>query len=182
MIRDVKLLDYLPEFMQEYREMKYLMLAENPEIQELEDETETIKNNQFILTCSESGISKYEKLVGILPDPGSGMEERKKRIIEKWGTAVPYNYARFVQRLNQLCWNEGYVIRPHFEQYKIELLVSLAERGQIRDLEWICETYIPANMDMSILNKITARTEEKLYVGGVLSICLDIEVNELENG
>ena len=178
MIRDVKLLNYLPEFMQEYREMKCLMLAEDPEVQKLEDETEIIKNNQFILTCNEKGLSKYEKLVGILPDPGSGIEERKKRVIEKWGTAVPYSYARFIQRLDQLCWNEGYVIRPHFGQYEIELLVSLAERGQIRDLEWICETYVPANMDVSLLNKIAVHAEEGLYAGGVVSICLNIEVNK----
>ena len=48
MIREVNLLSFLPEFVQEYREIKHIMNSEQPEIQKLEDETEIIKNNQFI--------------------------------------------------------------------------------------------------------------------------------------
>lgn len=43
MIREVNLLSFLPEFVQEYREIKHIMNSEQPEIQKLEDETEIIK-------------------------------------------------------------------------------------------------------------------------------------------
>ena len=48
MIRDVDLLSFLPEYMKEYREMKCLMMAEDPDVQKAEDATEDVKNNQFI--------------------------------------------------------------------------------------------------------------------------------------
>ena len=178
MIRDVELLEYLPEFVREYREMRYLMLAENPEIQTLEDATEVVKNNQFILTCSEKWIAKYEKLVAIIQDPGSSLEDRQRRVLEKWGTAVPYNYARFLKKLDALCWNEGYAIQPNFDAYEIEILVSLVEKGQIRDLEWLCETYIPANMDVKLINKISMYPEDTAWMNGVMSLCLIIDTEE----
>ena len=48
MIRTVKLENYLPLYIQEYREMWKLMQAENPEFQLANNETEKIKNNLFI--------------------------------------------------------------------------------------------------------------------------------------
>ena len=60
MIREVNLLSFLPEFVQEYREIKHIMNSEQPEIQKLEDETEIIKNNQFILSCDIDGIARFE--------------------------------------------------------------------------------------------------------------------------
>ena len=47
MIREVELLNHLPLFIQEYREIREIMKSENPEIQSLEDETEIIFNNNL---------------------------------------------------------------------------------------------------------------------------------------
>ncbi len=178
MIREVNLLSYLPEFVQDYREMKYLMLAENPEIQAVEDETEKVKNNQFIATCDSRWIVYYERQARIVPDPQSSLEERRRRVMEKWNASLPYNYAGLIRRLDGLCWNEGYTIRPDFPNYTIEILVSLVEQGQVRDLEWICETYIPANMEVILTNKVQAYPETMMGAGGALSICMIFEAEE----
>ena len=93
MIRDVDLLSFLPEYMKEYREMKCLMMAEDPDVQKVEDATEDVKNNQFIQSCDIRWISMFERMVGILPDPLASIEERRRRVLEKWRAAAPYNYA-----------------------------------------------------------------------------------------
>ena len=134
MIRDVDLLSFLPEYMKEYREMKCLMMAEDPDVQKAEDATEDVKNNQFIQSCDIRWISMFERMVGILPDPLASIEERRRRVLEKWRAAAPYNYTGLIRQLNGLCWNEGYAIRPDFPEYKIEILVTLVDQGQIREL------------------------------------------------
>jgi len=68
MIREVELLNHLPLFIQEYREIREIMKSENPEIQSLEDETEIIFNNQFIQSCNLKGIAKFEELMKITPE------------------------------------------------------------------------------------------------------------------
>lgn len=178
MIRDVDLLSFLPEYMKEYREMKCLMMAEDPDVQKAEDATEDVKNNQFIQSCDIRWISMFERMVGILPDPLARIEERRRRVLEKWRAAAPYNYAGLIRQLNGLCWNEGYAIRPDFPEYKIEILVTLVEQGQIRDLEWICETYIPANMNVILSNKMKAYQSIDEKAGGVISTCFFYEAEE----
>lgn len=178
MIRDVDLLSFLPEYMKEYREMKCLMMAEDPDVQKAEDATEDVKNNQFIQSCDIRWISMFERMVGILPDPLASIEERRRRVLEKWRAAAPYNYAGLIRQLNGLCWNEGYVIRPDFLKYTIEILVTLVEQGQIRDLEWICETYIPANMNVILSNKMKAYQSIDEKAGGVISTCFFYEAEE----
>ena len=179
MIRDVDLLSFLPEYMKEYRETKCLMMAEDPDVQKAEDATEDVKNNQFIQSCDIRWISMFERMVGILPDPLASIEERRRRVLEKWRAAAPYNYAGLIRQLNGLCWNEGYAIRPDFPEYKIEILVTLVEQGQIRDLEWICETYIPANMDVRITNKMKAYQSLTAEAGGVFSTCFFYDAEEV---
>ena len=179
MIREVDLLSYLPEYMKEYREMKCLMMAEDPDVQKAEDATEDVKNNQFIQSCDIRWISMFERMVGILPDPLASIEERRRRVLEKWRAAAPYNYAGLIRQLNGLCWKEGYAIRPDFPEYKIEILVTLVEQGQIRDLEWICETYIPANMDVRITNKMKAYQSLTAEAGGVSSTCFFYDAEEV---
>ena len=87
--------------------------------------------------------------------------------------------AGLIRQLNGLCWNEGYAIRPNFPEYKIEILVTLVEQGQIRDLEWICETYIPANMDVRITNKMKAYQSLTAEAGGVSSTCFFYDAEEV---
>ena len=179
MIREVNLLSYLPEYIQSYREMKQLMLAEIPDIQKAEDATEVVKNDQFINTCDLRWIPMFERMVGIIPDPMASIKDRRRRVLEKWRAAAPYNYVGLIKQLNGLCWNEGYVIRPDFLKYTIEILVTLVEQGQIRDLEWICETYIPANMDVRITNKMKAYQSLTAEAGGVFSTCFFYDAEEV---
>ena len=90
MIRDVKLLGHLPPFIQEYLEIREIMKTENPEFQLVEDESEIIKNNQFIQSCNLTGISKFEKLIGIVPSADDTLESRINRVLVRWNDTVPY--------------------------------------------------------------------------------------------
>ena len=56
MIRDVNLIGHLPLYVQGYREIKGIMDAEEPEVQLVEDISEVIKDNMFILHADEEGI------------------------------------------------------------------------------------------------------------------------------
>ena len=81
MIREVELLNHLPLFIQEYREIREIMKSENPEIQSLEDETEIIFNNQFIQSCNLKGIAKFEELMKITPEINDTLESRISRVL-----------------------------------------------------------------------------------------------------
>ena len=60
---NVNLLEYLPDFMQEYREIRQIMKSEEPEFKTLWDLFKKVFNNQFIQYCDEDGISKFEEML-----------------------------------------------------------------------------------------------------------------------
>ena len=69
-----------------------LMQAENPEFQLANNETEKIKNNLFIETCDEKGISRFESIMGIFPLDTDTLESRISRVLTRWNEKLPYTY------------------------------------------------------------------------------------------
>ena len=154
MIRDVKLIDYLPMFVREYREIREIMKTENPEFQKAEDETEIIFNNQFIKSCNQDGISRFEDLMGITPEINDTLESRISRVLTRWNDNVPYTFIVLCQKLDTLCGKENYTIIRDINKYKMNILTHLELTGQVEELDYILDYMIPANIELTANNKI----------------------------
>ena len=63
-IINVNLLEYLPKFMQEYREIRRIIQSEEPEFKILWNLFKKVFNNQFIQYCDEEGISSLKRCWG----------------------------------------------------------------------------------------------------------------------
>lgn len=166
MIREVNLLSFLPEFVQEYREIKHIMNSEQPEIQKLEDETEIIKNNQFILSCDIDGIARFENLLGITPKPDDTLNARKSRVITRWNNSIPYTYKGLKEKLNVMCGEGNYLLIPSFNEYGLEIVVSLPLSGQADELDYMLSYMIPANIVVTSRNNLVRTMTGTVHGGG----------------
>ena len=166
MIREVNLLSFLPEFVQEYREIKHIMNSEQPEIQKLEDETEIIKNNQFILSCDINGIARFENLLGITPKPDDTLDARKSRVITRWNDSIPYTYKGLKEKLNVMCGEGNYLLIPSFNEYGLEIVVSLPLSGQADELDYMLSYMIPANIVVTSRNNMVRTMTGTVHGGG----------------
>lgn len=166
MIREVNLLSFLPEFVQEYREIKHIMNSEQPEIQKLEDETEIIKNNQFILSCDIDGIARFENLLGITPKPDDTLKSRKSRVITRWNDSIPYTYKGLKEKLNVMCGEGNYLLIPSFNEYGLEIVVSLPLSGQADELDYMLSYMIPANIVVTSRNNMVRTMTGTVHGGG----------------
>ena len=166
MIREVHLLSFLPEFVQEYREIKHIMNSEQPEIQKLEDETEIIKNNQFILSCDIDGIARFENLLGITPKPDDTLDARKSRVITRWNDSIPYTYKGLKEKLNVMCGEGNYLLIPSFNEYGLEIVVSLPLSGQADELDYMLSYMIPANIVVTSRNNMVRTMTGTVHGGG----------------
>ena len=166
MIREVNLLSFLPEFVQEYREIKHIMNSEQPEIQKLEDETEIIKNNQFILSCDIDGIARFENLLGIIPKPDDTLDARKSRVITRWNDSIPYTYKGLKEKLNVMCGEGNYLLIPSFNEYGLEIVVSLPLSGQADELDYMLSYMIPANIVVTSRNNMVRTMTGTVHGGG----------------
>jgi hypothetical protein len=168
MVRDVDLLSYLPDFIQKYDEIRQIMTTENEDVQKLEDETERIKNNQFIVSSDLVGIKKFETLLSISPDPHETLEARRSRVMIKWNDTLPYTYRALLERLEALCGRGKYEVHPDFKNYHIDFNVSLELYGQVDMLEQMLLDMMPCNIVCTSTNMIKGTAIGKsLMCGGI---------------
>lgn len=179
MIRDVELLKHLPLFIQEYREIRTIMNAENPEFQIAEDETEIIFNNQFIQSCNLKGIAKFESLMGIVPEPDDTLASRISRVLTRWNDTVPYTFIVLCQRLDTLCGEGNYEIERDINNYTMDITTHLELVGQTDELEYMLGYMIPANIAMTVNNKIYLNmTDGTAKLASGITFCNIIEITD----
>lgn len=177
MLRDVNLISYLPQFVQQYREIKQVMTAENPEIQVIEDESEIIKNNQFILTCNLIGIQRFEKLLGITPSEEDTLESRISRVMIRWNDVVPYTYRVLLQKLTTLCGTNFEVI-PKFNQYEMKIITHLDLYGQVDELQNLIGYMIPANIAVTSSNELNYTMKGTMFTAFGMALCQTFELTD----
>lgn len=181
MVNEVNLIDYLPPFIQEYIEIKNLMSAENPEFQLVEDLSEEIKDNQFIKTCDETGISMFEDMLGITASEEDTLESRISRVLMKWSEGDPYTYNVLISKLQNLCGEDNFVLVPDWNNYKVTIITHLRLYGQVNDLENLLKNAFPCNIEIDCQNIMENKTSGVVYTGcGVVtkeSFSIDSKIN-----
>lgn len=179
MIRDVELLRHLPLFIQEYREIRAVMNAENPEIQNAENETEVIFNNQFIKSCNIKGIAKFESLMGIIPEPDDTLESRISRVLTRWNDTVPYTFIVLCQKLDTLCGKNNYEIIRDINKYTMDITTHLELTGQAEELDYMLGYMIPVNIAMTVNNKIYLNmTDSTSKLASGITFCNIVEITD----
>lgn len=178
MIRNVQLLNHLPLFIQEYGEIREIMKTENPEFQKVEDETEIILNNQFIESCDEEGISKFEKMMGITPAEDESLQGRISKVLSRWNDSIPYTFILLCRKLNALCGQDNYEITKDFNNYMMEIITHLEYSGQVDELEYLASYMIPANIDYKLKNKISINVDNDIKPAVGVVFCEMIEISD----
>lgn len=165
MIRTVNLINYLPHYLREYREIQQIIDVENPELQLAFDITETITNNQFITTSDIDGIQKYEYLCGINPDITSTLQDRIARVLFYWNDKTPYTYRVLVAKLDEL--HDDYIIITDFNNYAISFKFNVNELSSVlvEDIDYLLDYMIPANLIVSSVVEKSINLEPKYFIG-----------------
>ena len=181
MIRDVKLIDYLPPFVQEYREIQKIMEIENPEIQEAENETEIIMNNQFIQSCNLKGIAKFESLMDITPLQSDTLESRISRVLMRWNETSCYTFKVLIMKLNALCGINNYEIIRNINEYTMKIITHLELSGQTDELDYLLSYMIPANIVITSENKMNINLDSTSKMASNVTFSNFIEITDSFN-
>lgn len=153
MIKEVDLLSYLPPLIQEYKEIKKITEAENPEFQLLWDADELVRNSIFILTATEQGLKRFEKLLGIYATPDDTIESRRNRVLTRWMDAIPYTY-RYLIGVITVLTNGNFEIYPKFSEYALEIVTHISQIGAVDDLDYLLKTIMPCNIAVTSTNTL----------------------------
>ncbi len=181
MSREISLIDYLPPFLQGYREIQAIMTAENPEFQAVSDEGQVVLDNTFIMHCDESGISRFEKMLGINPLPTDTLESRRSRVLTRWNDVVPYTLKTFMSKLTALQGDGNIQITFFNDQYKIQVVTHLEKHGQQDDLAYLFKTVLPCNLVVESINILDAQSSGDLTFGsGITFASVEFITNDIK--
>ena len=171
MTREVDLVSYLPPFLAEFKEIAVTLEAENPEFVLVWNAAERVLSNEFIETADEYGISRFEKILNILPSTEDTLESRRARVQARWFNTIPYTMKSFLAKLIALCGDSDFTVTKEYQNYKVKILTNLELFGQVEELERIIDSMIPCNMIVISLNEIPCGAAGFAFVaGGVCSV------------
>lgn len=91
------LIDYLPSFMQQFKEIQVIMDTSQPFVDNINFETEKFLKDLFILETSETGVFHYENMLNISSKLTDNLEERRYKIFLKYNETLPYTYKKLVE-------------------------------------------------------------------------------------
>lgn len=143
MIREVDLVSYLPSFLAEYKETNVILEAENPEFILVWKAADRVLYNEFIATADEYGISRFEKILNILPSSDDTLESRRVRVQAKWFINIPYTWRKLLEKLASMCVN-GFTAT--LKGYHIKVQVMDLDIRFAKDVYGIVSLMLPANM------------------------------------
>ena len=150
MATDRFLIDYLPQYMQDYMEIANIMGTEQPEIDKLWGSIEAAFSDQFIMDASAYGVARWESMLKISPKDTDTLDERKFRILSRLNQELPYTMNRLKEVLTNLCGADGFTIELYENQYHIEIKLAVGNGNNYGEVQNLLNKMIPANMTQYI--------------------------------
>ena len=145
-----ELSEYLPEYFRQYKDIVQIMETESAELEKIRDIHQKVKENQFVSTCSEEGITRHEKMLGMIPTENETWEERRFRLLTRWNTTIPYNYRYLLRQLDMLCGSLGYQADIDFEHQVLRIKVELVSKFMVDSVISMLDAVLPCNILYSV--------------------------------
>lgn len=178
MIRTVELIEHLPSFIQDFREIKNILNAEEPELQSLEDDSEKIKDNMFVLHSNEDGIARYEKMFGIVASKNESINERQANVLAHYTNSVVYTTNGLIERLNVICGVGNCTVELIPDKYTIVIKLHGKIENLLNTVNSILPDMIPANMLWQTVIKQNKHIELQIFPNYLLGQFTHYEVAE----
>lgn len=167
---EIELLKKLPLFHRNIYEFQQISKATTPELEQLLHKIDFILDNWFIDTLDEYGISRMEKIVGIVSDSNIDLETRRFNLLLKMSEKLPYTDETLEERLTSLCGAGNYSIQRDYDNYKIDITTSLEAGDTFESMCEALDNMIPCNMDLSVSNKVIIISTGVIYTGGIRNV------------
>ena len=145
-----KLLDYLPPFVQRFKEMAAVMNTEQPEFELAWQNAENTLADQFVTTATVIGIERWEKIYNIIPKANDTLEERRFVILSKMNEQPPYTLAALKNVLNALCGEDGYTLYMNTDEYALTVKLALNNEKNYTTVVDMLNRILPANIARNI--------------------------------
>ena len=147
---DKKLIEYLPSILQTFAEFKEIMRVEQPQIDQLWDDLDSLLNEAFISDESAIGAKRWESILDITPLDTDSVEVRNFRIRGRLLEDAPYTYRSLCNQLGALCGEDGYSVVLNHDAYTLKIRVALKSKSLKHEVDKLTERVVPLNLILDV--------------------------------
>ncbi len=143
-----RLIDLLPEFLRKYREYRAIMSTEQIELDKVHLRISDLLSDAFTETATEEGISRKERMYGMMAAENATLEDRRLAVKIKESNFSPYTIRRHREMLSAICGEGNFEIVLDSDDYTLRVIVSV-EKGGWAVAEAVAElskNMLPANL------------------------------------
>lgn len=150
----MSLLELLPEFISEIKEMRVIMSVEDNFLtgkgDNLDLAVKSVFKDQFINTATEAGVKRYEDMLGIAARASEGLDVRKFRLFVRFNEKLPYTMPKLKEQLAALCGDDGYSVTLDAVKFNLIVRIALKSKGMADEVGAILERMVPLNMNIDL--------------------------------
>ncbi len=152
-MREQQLFDYLPPVLQRVRELERVSLLEQPEFDRARAAHEQVLQELFPYICTEYGLSRWEKMLGVSPGANDSVERRRQVVLLRLSEQLPFTMRRLADILARVAPEGQYYIELHPAEYLLRVRLSLIGKSYFRVLQDVLDRTLPANLllDLDLL-------------------------------
>lgn len=166
----VRIENYVPEYIREYREPKLIYEKENQELKKIWDLAEELLKNLFIESADERGIKRLEAIAGIKNGSSMSLEDRRLCLLAKWNEQLPYTYRSLRNWLLTNLGTENFDLNLYPEQYKLDLVIREYSNQFMKSVRKQIHGMIPANIDFLAVGNYLQQFEHHICTESALTI------------
>ena len=179
MARTVNVADYYPDIMRQTKEFQQIAEAENPDLNTLFQSADDVFSDEFIESLTANGCSRWEKILKLNPLITDTLATRRKRILVKINTIIPYTHRSFQNILNAIYGANNAKINLNYNAYEFWLDLAAGLLPRSAELRSLSREIIPANLTINVSNTQTANLN--LYAGAAMHQFKHISVKSMNN-
>ena len=156
---DRNMIDYLPPFLRDVEENKSILTkGDQPAVSKLWDGIDDILNDIFVLTATENGIERWEKLLNLTAFDTDTLDYRRIRVMTKLNEQLPFTFRTLKSFLDAVYGACNYYLKLNNNEYELVIRLYPAATGGIEAISDYLKRVVPANISVNLGYKMTSKT------------------------
>lgn len=171
----MKLIEYVPTFLKDVRELNQIFNVEDTEIENIRKKVKEILEEIIVKNAKSYGLDRYEKIYSIT-NKSNSIEARRTNILFRMNFKAPYSYFWLINIFDEAIGKNNYRIILDYENYTLTIEVLEMYKNIAKELKEMLQKELPANL---VLNVNLFQTEEtKIYMAGIVHIGKTIKLKQ----
>lgn len=149
--REIDIRRYWANVIRGVDEFDQIATGENPEFKDLTECLAFCLKNGFVKDATEYGVERWEKILGIIPESGSTLEDRKINILYYLNIQLPYTFVMVKEVLMETLGEDNLLQCELFNNtYTLKIRVITSSENVYANILRYLENVVPMNIVIDI--------------------------------